>query len=245
MKRLLLSLSALLGVGVLAAQNHESQRPAPQDRLFVSEAVEQTIAEVQGMLTNAKLAWMFGNCFPNTLDTTVHFKDKGEDGLYDTFVYTGDIHAMWLRDSGAQVWPYVQLTPRDEHLRNMIAGVIVRQFKLINTDPYANAFNDGATGSHWESDQTGTPIHPEVHERKWEIDSHCYPIRLAYHYWKTTGDESVFGEVWVEAVRNILTTFRTQQRKENPGPYYFRRTTDRSWIPSAAKDGAIRSNPWG
>ena len=94
MKRLLLSLSALLGVGVLAAQNHESQRPAPQDRLFVSEAVEQTIAEVQGMLTNAKLAWMFGNCFPNTLDTTVHFKDKGEDGLYDTFVYTGDIHVM-------------------------------------------------------------------------------------------------------------------------------------------------------
>ena len=227
MKRLLLSLSALLGVGVLAAQNHESQRPAPQDRLFVSEAVEQTIAEVQGMLTNAKLAWMFGNCFPNTLDTTVHFKDKGEDGLYDTFVYTGDIHAMWLRDSGAQVWPYVQLTPRDEHLRNMIAGVIVRQFKLINTDPYANAFNDGATGSHWESDQTGTPILPEVHERKWEIDSHCYPIRLAYHYWKTTGDESVFGEIWVKAVRNILTTFRTQQRKENPGPYYFRRTTDR------------------
>ena len=52
-----------------------------------------------------------------------------------------------------------------------------------------------------------------MHERKWEIDSHCYPIRLAYHYWKTTGDESVFGEVWVKAVRNILTTFRTQQRK--------------------------------
>ena len=152
---------------------------------------------------------------------------------------------MWLRDSGAQVWPYVQLTPRDEHLRNMVAGVIVRQFKLINTDPYANAFNDGATGSHWESDQTGTPILPEVHERKWEIDSHCYPIRLAYHYWKTTGDESVFGEVWVKAVRNILTTFRTQQRKENPAPTTSAGPPTGSWIPSAAKGGGNPVNPVG
>lgn len=245
MKKLLLSFTGILCIGALAAQNYESQRPAPQERLFVSEAVEQTIAEVQQMLTNPRLAWMFGNCFPNTLDTTVHFKDKGEDGLYDTFVYTGDIHAMWLRDSGAQVWPYVQLTPRDEHLRNMVAGVIVRQFKLINTDPYANAFNDGATGSHWESDQTGTPILPEVHERKWEIDSHCYPIRLAYHYWKTTGDESVFGEVWVKAVRNILTTFRTQQRKENPGPYYFRRTTDRQLDTKCCEGWGNPVNPVG
>ena len=57
---------------------------------------------------------MFENCFPNTLDTTVHF-----DGDDDTFVYTGDIHAMWLRDSGAQVWPYVQLANQDPRLKKM------------------------------------------------------------------------------------------------------------------------------
>ena len=84
MKKLLLSFTGILCIGALAAQTYESQRPAPQDRFFVSEAVEQTIVKVQEMLTNSKLAWMFGNCFPNTLDTTVHFKDKGEDGLYDT-----------------------------------------------------------------------------------------------------------------------------------------------------------------
>ena len=89
---------------------YTSQRP--QERLFVSSAVEKQIKRVKALLTNARLAWMFENCFPNTLDTTVHF-----DGDNDTFVYTGDIHAMWLRDSGAQVWPYVQLANEDPQLK--------------------------------------------------------------------------------------------------------------------------------
>ena len=76
---------------------------------------------------------------------------------------------MWLRDSGAQVWPYIQLAPEDEHLRNTLAGAINRQFKLINIDPYANAFKDGPTGGEWQSDMTEMKL--EVHERKWEIDS--------------------------------------------------------------------------
>ena len=206
------------------AQEYVSQRPAEEDRLFRSEAVEDKIIEVQGLLTNPRLAWMFSNCFPNTLDTTVHFREN-EDGSPDTFVYTGDIHAMWLRDSGAQVWPYVQLANEDEHLREMIAGVITRQFKLINIDPYANAFNDGPTGGEWMSDIT--KMDPNVHERKWEIDSHCYPIRLAYQYWKTTGDESIFGEDWLNAIRNTLKTFKEQQRKDGPGPYSFMRKTER------------------
>lgn len=79
-----------------------TNRPEVSKRLFVSQEVERQITQIKRLLTNAKLAWMFENCFPNTLDTTVHF-----DGNDDTFVYTGDIHAMWLRDSGAQVWPYV------------------------------------------------------------------------------------------------------------------------------------------
>ena len=181
------------------------QRPAQSERLFTSQAIEQEIVRVQQMLTNARLAWMFGNCFPNTLDTTVHYR-KDADGSDDTFVYTGDIHAMWLRDSGAQVWPYVQ---------------------CINIDPYANAFNDGPTGSDWESDQTD--MKPELHERKYEIDSLCYPIRLAYYYWMVTGDESVFGEEWLSAVANILKTFREQQRKDGNGPYTFLRKTDRQF----------------
>ena len=219
-----IGLASLLSASSIQAQEYVSQRPAEGDRLFRSEAVENKIIEMQRILTNPRLAWMFANCFPNTLDTTVHYRTD-DDGLDDTFVYTGDIHAMWLRDSGAQVWPYVQLANEDEALRKMIAGVINRQFKLINIDPYANAFNDGPTGGEWMSDIT--EMNPNVHERKWEIDSHCYPIRLAYEYWKVTGDTSVFGDVWVDAIRNILKTLKEQQRKDGVGPYYFMRKTDR------------------
>lgn len=207
------------------AKTYTCQRPPKGERLFHSEAVEKKIKEVCSKLTNRKLAWMFENCFPNTIDTTIHYR-KGEDGKNDTFVYTGDIHAMWLRDSGAQVWPYVQLANEDPALRDMIEGVIRRQFKCILLDPYANAFNDGPTGGEWMDDLTD--MRPEVHERKWEIDSLCYPLRLAYEYWKVTGDTSVFDEEWLMAVQAVLNTFTEQQRKDNVGPYKFQRKTERA-----------------
>lgn len=224
-KKLLTAASIALGVSLTAsAQTFESRRPAEGERLFTSEKIEQLIDEVTAQLTNPKLAWMFRNCFPNTLDTTVHFRED-KDGNPDTFVYTGDIHAMWLRDSGAQVWPYVQFAAQDEHLRRMIAGVINRQFLSITIDPYANAFNDGPTGGHWMTD--GTDMNPNDHERKWEIDSQCYPIRLAHEYWKVTGDTSIFGDKWIEGMKAILSTLREQQRKEGHGSYRFTRVTDR------------------
>ncbi len=205
-------------------EEYRDQRPAEAERLFRSEAVEKEIDRVCALLENERLRWMFRNCFPNTLDTTVHYRED-EQGRPDTYVYTGDIPAMWLRDSGAQVWPYVQLCTDDEPLRRMIAGTIRRQLKLINIDPYANAFNDGPTGAG--EDAQYYPQNPWVFERKWEIDSHCYPIRLAHHYWKTTGDESVFDAEWVEAMRTILATLRKQQRRDGEGDYTFLRTTDR------------------
>ena len=202
-----------------------SQRPPEEKRLFRSDAIEKKIKEVKALLKNPYLAWMFENCFPNTLDTTVHFRLR--DGKPDTFVYTGDIHAMWLRDSGAQVWPYIPFANEDPHLKQMLEGVIRRQLLCILTDPYANAFNDGPGESEWMTDRTD--MKPELHERKWEIDSLCYPLRLAYQYWKVTGDTSVFDETWLKAVRLILQTFREQQRKDgDKGPYRFQRKTERA-----------------
>ena len=217
---------------VAAADNTKlvTQRPPMAERLFVSDAVEKKIKEVRKLLKgNPYLAWMFENCFPNTLDTTVHF-----DGKDDTFVYTGDIHAMWLRDSAAQVWPYVQLANKDPKLKAMLRGTILRQLKCINIDPYANAFNMGPTGGEWQSDLTD--MKPELHERKYEIDSLCYPLRLAYHYWQVTGDDSVFGPEWIEAMKNILKTFHEQQRKNGVGPYKFQRKTERQ-LDTVSNDG--------
>lgn len=213
----------------LAAQNYRSERPSEGNRLFTSEVVELKIQDIKAMLVNPKIAWMFENCYPNTLDTTVHFDEGGNTGRGDTFIYTGDIPAMWLRDSGAQVWPYVRYAAVDPKMRKMIAGTIIRQFNLICMDPYANAFNDGPTGEGHKDDKTGERPNKNVFERKWEIDSHCYPIRLAYAYWKTTGDTSVFDEEWLDAIELTLKVFKEQQRKKGHGDYFFLRETDRQF----------------
>ncbi len=202
------------------------RRPAPENRLFTSDAVEKTLTETAALLENPKLRQMFINCFPNTLDTTVHF-DRDEDGNPDTFVWTGDIPAMWLRDSGAQVWHYVQLASQDAHLADMIKGTLLRQFKCLVIDPYANAFNPGPTGDGWHDDHTR--MVPDVYERKWELDSECYPIRLAYAYWKETGDTSVFGDLWIAAMRTVLGVMREQQKYDGLGKYCFSRQTDRQF----------------
>ena len=101
-------------------------RVSPEERTFVSEVVDKFIEEIKPNFQDKELADLFESCYPNTLDTTVHYGED-EAGNPDTYVYTGDIPAMWLRDSGAQVWPYVQLCKEDPALQKMIAGVIRRQ----------------------------------------------------------------------------------------------------------------------
>jgi meiotically up-regulated gene 157 (Mug157) protein len=223
--------SSLLAAGVAfapspvwAAENGFPVVRTPEaKRKFKSPAVEKTIAKVQSSIGNQELAWMFGNCFPNTLDTTVDFEVV--NGRPDTYVITGDIDAMWLRDSSAQVWPYLPLMREDARLQQLIAGVINRQSRCILLDPYANAFyKDETKVSEWKSDFTD--MKPGVHERKWEVDSLCYPIRLAHGYWKQTNDTSPFDDAWHGAVQLTMQTFRQQQRKHGRGPYHFMRRTE-------------------
>ena len=203
-----------------------------QARKFKSPAVEKLISSVQ-RIGNKEIAWLFNNCFPNTLDTTVDFEII--NGKPDTFVITGDIDAMWLRDSSAQVWPYLPLMKSDKNLQELIKGVINRQVKCILKDPYANAFyRDENKTTEWNKDKTDMKL--GVHERKWEIDSLCYPIRLAHGYWKETGDLAPFDKDWAEAMRLIVKTFREQQRMENNGPYRFQRETTNP-IDSVPLDG--------
>ena len=231
-RRNFLKINSLAMAGVLSTplwkansnpSNYISKRPPVGQRNFTSQAVENTIMRVKKGISNPELAWMFENCFPNTLDTTVDFSMV--DGKPDTFVITGDIHAMWLRDSSAQVWPYLSLVKDDKQLDLLFQGVLNRQAKCILIDPYANAFNKGATGSEWDSDNTD--MKPELHERKWEIDSLCYPVRLLHNYWKETGNDAVFSEEWHTVFQTILTTFKKQQRKENKGDYSFTRVTEK------------------
>ena len=216
-----LSLSNLSFTKSFIPNSFVSKRPPISERKFVSEVIEAKIIEMKNIIKDEELAWLFENCFPNTLDTTV--THRFIDGKPDTFVITGDINAMWLRDSSAQVWPYLEFVNVDKKLKDLIAGVINRQTKCILIDPYANAFNDGPADSQWKNDIT--EMKPELHERKWEIDSLCYPIRLAYNYWKLTDDTSIFDNDWQAAMKLVLKTFKEQQRKKGKGPYRFMRET--------------------
>jgi len=231
-RRMFLQNSGLLTAGVLINKNllfaqrtdFPMVRTAAAARNFNSKAVEAAINTFSTNVKNKELCWLFNNCFPNTLDTTVFHGIKNDKP--DTYVITGDIDAMWLRDSSAQVWAYLQFVKEDAALQQLIAGVINRQVNCVLKDPYANAFyNDDTKTGEWKNDLT--EMKPGLHERKWEIDSLCYPIRLSYKYWKTTGDEKPFDSQWLEAVKLTLKTFKQQQRKKNDGPYSFQRKT--SW----------------
>ncbi len=223
--------SSIIGAATLLSHNSlfaqstndfTSMRPPLAERKFTSDAVEAVITQMKATLPNKELAWLFENCFPNTLDTTVFYEEN--NGVPDTYVITGDIDAMWLRDSSAQVHPYLSLAAKDAKLQQLVAGVINRQVKCILKDPYANAFyKDENKISEWKDDLTD--MKPGIHERKWEIDSLCFPIRLAYGYWKTTGDAKPFTADWKQSIQLTVQTFKEQQRKNGNGPYTFQRTT--------------------
>ena len=213
--------AAISSRSIFAQAGLASKRPAPSARRFRSKAVDAAIASTAAKIHDPELAWLFSNCLPNTLDTTVTYKSSGPD----TIVVTGDIPAMWLRDSSAQVWPYLQFLNDDSDLARLIEGVIRRQTRCILADPYANAFMPDLASREplsW-SKTDHTEMKPGVGERKWEVDSLCYPVRLAHEYWRITHDLKPFNGEWVHAMQTILETFTAQQRKTSRGPYSFQR----------------------
>ena len=232
-RRIFLQQAGIVSAGMLinksvfagmAAPDYTSKRPALSKRNFTSKAVEDAIVQFKSKVKDPELRWLFENCFPNTLDTTVFYAVK--EARPDTYVITGDIDAMWLRDSCAQVWPYMSFIKKDDKLKQLIAGVINRQAHCVLEDPYANAFyKDDTKISEWKTDRTD--MKPGIHERKYEIDSLCYPIRLAHRYWKETGDTKPFDANWKKSIELILQTFKQQQRKNDRGPYHFQRVTEK------------------
>jgi meiotically up-regulated gene 157 (Mug157) protein len=230
----------LLPAALALAEPFASRRPLAAVRRFRSKAVDAAIESVAARIRDPELAWLFSNCLPNTLDTTV--TSGSFAGQPDTVVITGDIAAMWLRDSSAQVWPYLPFITADDALASLIQGVIRRQTRCILIDPYANSFMPDLNSSEplsWsKSDET--QMKHGVGERKWEVDSLCYPVRLAHRYWKETNDAKPFDENWAKAMHLIVATFRQQQRKLSRGPYSFRRS---SASPTDSLNGDGFGNP--
>ena len=200
-------------------------RPAAGDRLFRSAAVEAAITSVSRDIADVELRAIFANCLPNTLDTTVFPGTR--NGKPDTFVITGDIDALWLRDSSAQMHPYLPFVGQDKALARLVQGLIHRHAASILLDPYANSFRRNATDPPLEwAVKDATEHKPGVGERKWEVDSLCYPIRLAHGFWKATGNTEALDSEWRAAAALILKTFREQQRFHDRGPYHFQRRAE-------------------
>ena len=175
------------------------------------------------------VAETFSACLSDTLQRTVF---PSEDGLVD--VITGDIPAMWLRDSACQFAPFLRLAREEVELRRLLAALSLRHARLIRKDPYANAFRAGEGISPWMSD--GTDMKPFLWERKYEIDSLCHPVRMAWQLWKQTGTTEHLGEDWRGAFREILRVFRTEQDHEARSDYRFQRA-DCPWTDTLSRDG--------
>ena len=108
------ALASMAVAQITPGDQHPPTRPPLEKRKFTSEAVEKEILRVTSAIADPEVAWIFQACYPNTLDTTVHFSDA--NGKPDTYIITGDINAMWLRDSSAQVQGYIPLCKEDRHL---------------------------------------------------------------------------------------------------------------------------------
>lgn len=154
-------------------------------------------------------------------DTIKNALIEDEHGI---FVLTGDIPAMWQRDSTAQVRPYLIAAQHDNETAQLIKKVIKRQFFNMNIDTYANAFNQIPNDKGHQTDNT--VMNPWIWERKYEIDSLCYPINLSYLYWINTNDSSIFDKTFVEATHKAVETMQIEQNHEESA-YRFQRFIDR------------------
>ena len=187
-------------------------RPILSHRRFHSAIIEQEIESVSKLIKDKELKRMFSQCLPNTLDTSVYYSED-KKGNPDTFIATGDIPAMWLRDSTNQVWPYIQFINQEESLKNLFAGLIRRQAKNICTDPYANAFVDieeknPIKNKGWPK---GRKWGKDTWERKWELDSLASFLRLSVEFYRETKDASYFDAIWIKAITKIFEVIRQEQ----------------------------------
>lgn len=251
----LISVAAIISIvwGEVALPD---QRPAYEKRTFHSTVIDNLISQLQPFFRNANMGTLFGNCLPNTLDTTVYSYTQNPTDVsqseLDTFVITGDIDALWLRDSMNQVLPYVPYSTSDSSLQYLFEGLINRHAKSVLIDPFANAFNFNASGAGHQNDQRTPPMSRSVFEGKYEIDSLAAFLKLSYWYQRYNADNGALqrfaDDRWLSAVDTLLTTVETMQhdtgRSSNP-PYLFRRETSEAMDTLTIQGRGPPANPQG
>ncbi|PHH49840.1 Meiotically up-regulated protein 157 [Ceratocystis fimbriata CBS 114723] len=218
------------------------QRPEAQCRTFVSKEVEKEIDRIRQVMTDPDLFRLFENTFPSTIDTCVKWMGVSADNPDEelAFIITGDIDAMWLRDSANQLQVYRDLiTSRTDELAALFRGAINMQARYIMKAPYCNAFQAppesnipvGYGGG-------GSTVYP-FFDRKlvftcnFELDSLGAFLQLSQDYFQATGDIEFFGKFhWIDAIKSIMETAADMSEstydedgKPRPLPYKFNSQT--------------------
>lgn len=195
----------------------EILQEAAKDNSELAEIINNSVDNLlENTTLSKKLQRMFRKCMLNTITTTL--VQKKDDSA---FLFTGDIPAMWLRDSGGQLRVFLNLKDPSGKLYDVIGAVIRQQFRYILIDPYTNAFNFTANGNCWSTIDRSDQQNSWSWERKYELDSLCFPVELAYLYWKQTKRTDIFDDTFLAAVKQLVSVFRVEQHHEDKSPYFF------------------------
>ncbi len=180
--------------------------------------IERAVRKVQDTFRGEeKIAKVFETCISDTIQKTIHILEDGS-----VFVITGDIPAMWLRDSACQLSAFIRFAKEDKDILDLLTALSAKQVEQILLDPYANAFlPSGDAQSIWMSDKTN--MAPGLWERKFEIDSLTHPVLMHWRLWKETGSAAHFTEQWRQAAELIISVLRTEQNHEENSDYLFER----------------------
>lgn len=220
-------------------------RPKHECRTFILSEMEDTILEMKNVIHDPDLYRLFENSFPNTLDTAIKWKGVSANNSKEelTFIVTGDIKAMWLRDSANQLLSYRQLLKANsstDSLASLYRGLINLQARYINTAPFCNSFQAPLESGLQPSKNQDNPdrVYPPVDNKtvfecKFELDSLAAFLEISSQYYETTGDIQFFRDFqWVSAVKTILTTVKSllvgtysADGSTNPCPYKWERQT--------------------
>ncbi|KAF1942921.1 hypothetical protein EJ02DRAFT_453821 [Clathrospora elynae] len=216
------------------------QRPSEECRTFKSQGLEDTLIHMESVIKDPDLYRLFQNAYPNTLDTAIKWRGHAADNADEelTFIITGDINAMWLRDSSNQMQSYLPLlnaSSDPNSIASLYRGVINLQARYLLTSPYCNSFqppvesgiapaeNDAA------SQDTVFPTYSNtsVFECKYELDSLAAFLEISADYYKATGDSKFFGKFqWAQAVQAVLDVAEDMM------------------LPTYGPDGAVLKSPY-
>lgn len=199
-------------------------RPPPECRTFPVPAVDAYIDKMESRIKDPDLYRLFQNSFPNTLDTMVKWHGYANDAEGNStteelsYIITGDIDAMWLRDSASQLYSYLSfLSPHKTELTDDIAslnslwrGLINSHARYIIISPYCHSFQPppesgippSVNGAYDQNNPRPAYDRNKVFDCKWELDSLASFLQVSVGYWTRTHDHAFFARYqWIEAVK--------------------------------------------